>query len=65
MELHLHIAKEISKDSWLNDPEYKWFKDAYGYAATQSRAIPALSQCTPEEMYWAFICIKAGIARND
>lgn len=45
------IANPISKDSWLRSPDYEWFCQGYGYAATQTSAIPTLAKCTPEELF--------------
>lgn len=52
---------QISKDSWLNSPEYSSFVAGYEYAATQTRAIPGLSKISPEEAYFIYEAIKHGI----
>ena len=60
----IQIAPPIETTSWLRLPEFAWFVEAYGYAATQTKAIPALSKCSPEEMYYAFIAIMHGRCRK-
>lgn len=54
-------APKISKDSWLNDPEYASFVAGYEYATTQTRAIHGLSKVSPEEAYFIYETIKRGI----
>lgn len=63
-ELTLQIANGISKESWLNDENYAKFVAGYEYAMTQTRAIPALSKCSPEEMYFAWSLINRGKKLN-
>lgn len=38
----------------------EWFVDGHAYAATQTRAIPALSQVSPEALYFAVWAIMHG-----
>ena len=54
------MASAIKEDSWLNDEDYKNFKTAWGYASTQTRAIPAMSAITPEQGYFLFEALKRG-----
>lgn len=53
-------SQNISKESWLNDPEYANFVAGYGYAATQTRAIRGLIKISPEEAYFVYEAIKRG-----
>ena len=53
-------AQKISKESWLNDPEYADFVAGYEYASTQTRSIHGLSKITPEEAYFIYESIKRG-----
>jgi hypothetical protein len=50
-EINLKVVMANELPEWAKKPEYDWFARAYGYAATQTRALPALSKCTPEEIY--------------
>jgi hypothetical protein len=43
----------VSGESWLNEDAWRWLRDLYEYAATQTRAIPTLAKLTPEEFCWA------------
>jgi hypothetical protein len=54
------IASSIRDDSWINDPKYAAFKNAWLYASSQTRAIPAMSKITPEEAYFLFDALKRG-----
>ncbi len=53
-------SPNISKDSWLNEPEYTSFVAGYEYASTQTRSIHGLSKITPEEAYFIYEAIKRG-----
>jgi len=52
-ELEVAIAPQVSGESWLNEDAWRWLRDLYEYAATQTRAIPTLAKLTPEEFCWA------------
>jgi hypothetical protein len=54
------IPPDISDDSWLNRPEYAWFKKGYDYACTQNQAIPAICQVRPESLFHAVAAILRG-----
>lgn len=58
--MQLTTAPKISKESWLNDPEYANFVVGYEYAATQTRAIQGLSKISPEDAYFIYEAIKRG-----
>ena len=51
----IFLAPAIATDSWLMEERFDEFRERYGYAASQNRAIPGLSKLTPEEAYhvWA------------
>lgn len=50
----IFVAQEITTESWLRkDPRFAWFVKGYEYAATQTRAIPALASIEPELLYFA------------
>ena len=55
--VNVKIANKIDSGSWLNDPEFEWFRKGYEKASVSNRAIPALSKCTPEELYFAVAII--------
>lgn len=55
------LAPSIAEDSWLKDAEYESFRNAYGYASTQSRAIIGLSKVTPEDAYFIYEAIERGL----
>jgi hypothetical protein len=59
------IAQSIAGGHWLEEPRYKWFLDGHTYASTQTRAIAALSKCTPAEMYDAVWAILRGAGITD
>ena len=59
----ISVAPGISGESWLRDPEFASFVAAYGYAATQSQAIPALSAIEPEALYHLFEALQRGQAQ--
>ena len=61
----IHMAQGIPEDSWLRDERRKWFMEGYGYAATQTRAIPALSQVDPHDLYCAVWAIMRGAGLPD
>jgi hypothetical protein len=48
----------IQPESWLNEPRFAWFVNAYHYASCQTRSIPALSQCSPEDLYFVIEAFK-------
>lgn len=52
-------------EHWLRAPERQWFRDGWGYAQTQTRAIPALSKCSAEELYFAVWSILRGAKLPD
>ena len=58
-------ASNISKDSWLNVPEYANFVAGYGYAMTQTAAIHGLSQISHEQAYHIYEMIKRGISKSE
>lgn len=58
--LHVQVSQGIPEGSWLNLDGYAAFREAYGYAETQTRAIPALSKCTADEVYFLFEALKRG-----
>ena len=57
-------APRISKNSWLNEPEYANFVAGYEYAGTQTRAIHGLSKISPEEAYFIYEAIKRGVSMS-
>lgn len=61
----VHYLQRIAEDSWLNDPQYAWFVEGYEYAQTQTRAIEALSACSPEALYFAVWAIIRGAGLPD
>jgi hypothetical protein len=58
------VAQPIKDTSWLKDAQYIPFIDGLQYAATQTRAIPALAQVSPEDMYFAFSSILSGALKD-
>jgi hypothetical protein len=60
VKIEMLSAQEISKTSWLNESKYEWFVKGHAYAATQTRAISALSKVSPEELYFAVWLIMRG-----
>lgn len=54
------IPHEITDDSWLNRPEFAWFKQGYQYACTQNQAIPMLCQGSPEFLFHTVAAIMRG-----
>jgi hypothetical protein len=50
----LVIAPEVAAGSWLHESRFDWYREAYAYATTQTRAIPTLAATTPEALYFAF-----------
>lgn len=59
------MAKPFPEEGWLNDPRHAWFKAGYEYAMTQTMAIPALSQTTPEDLWSAVTAILRGAYRAE
>ncbi len=57
---NIMIAKEVSKDSWLNEERFKWFLEGYRYASSQTLAIPTLAAIDPEDLYFAVSAILRG-----
>lgn len=53
----IQIANEVNANSWLNESRFAWFLKGYQYASTQTRSIPALSETTPENLYFAVCSI--------
>jgi len=60
----IHIAPAIRPDSWLNEDRFADFRAAWGYAATQTHAIIAMSQLTPEQAYHLYEALKRGEERH-
>src|ERR1035437_7052067 len=59
--IQVQIAQGVKTTSWLYDNEsYEWFVQGYEYASGQTRAIPALSQVSPEDLYFAVTAIMRG-----
>jgi len=56
----IQIANPIKDGSWLNDENYELFRAAWGYASTQTRAIPAMAAITPEQAYHLFEALRRG-----
>lgn len=58
----VYAAQQIAPESWLRNEQapWSWFVKAHVYAMTQTLAIPALSKCTPEELYHAVSQILRG-----
>lgn len=54
------FPQDVREDSWLHRPAYKWFLRGLSYARTQTRAIPALAKCSPEELEAAVWAIMRG-----
>jgi len=63
IDIRLISANQIGESSWLMEDEFTDFRKAYEYASTQTRAISALSKCTPEEIYFVFDALKDGEKR--
>lgn len=61
MLINLQTANTPSENSWLNEPTYEEFMRGFNYATTQTRAISALSKCSPEEIYFVWASINRGI----
>lgn len=59
-EITLIIPNEIPDDYWLNEPRFAWFRKGYRYATTQTKAIPAMAQCHPADLYFAVRAIMRG-----
>lgn len=59
------MAQGIGAGSWLNRPGHEWFHDGYEYAATQTRAIPALSKCSAEEIEAVVWAVMRGAGFGD
>jgi hypothetical protein len=57
-------AEPVKADSWLHQERFKWFLDGYGYASSQTRAIPTLAAVPPEELYFAVCAIVRGAHRK-
>jgi hypothetical protein len=55
------MARSIEPTSWLNDERFAEFRAGYSYAAGQTRAITALSETSPEDLYFAWVAINRGI----
>jgi hypothetical protein len=47
----------IVAESWLNEPRFTWFRDAYAHASRQPKALPALAAGSPEDLYFAVCAI--------
>jgi hypothetical protein len=60
----VYMAPTVAVDSWLNEERFAWFRQAYGYAATQSNAIPALAKLTPEDTYYLYAALHYGDDRD-
>jgi len=56
----IHIARQIKEGSWLQEDRFEWFRKGFGYASTQTRATPALSKASPEEICHAVCAIMRG-----
>jgi broad specificity phosphatase PhoE len=64
IENGIAFSEPIKPDSWLNEPRFAWFKTGYQYAQTQTRAIPALAQIAPEELFFAVSSILRGAKKD-
>lgn len=64
IHVEIHAAQTIDDSSWLQQDRFKWFRDAYSYASTQTHAIMALSKCHPTELFHAVVAILRGAQRN-
>ena len=53
VEFEVVMAEPLPE--WANEPEFAWFKEAYLYASNKTQAIPALSKCTPEEIFYLML----------
>lgn len=62
--VQVFMAKGIGPDSWLHEARFSAFRDAYYYAAGQTRAIEALSRITAEEAYFLYVALKRGHDRS-
>jgi hypothetical protein len=56
----IYKAKEISESSWLNEDRFESFRKAWGYASTQTYAIIAMANISPEDAYHLFEALKRG-----
>jgi hypothetical protein len=57
--------KPLPTESWLHEDRFAEFLAAYRYAAGHfSQAAPAFSKVTPEDAYWIWKTITAGVERN-
>lgn len=65
LTIPVFVARGIDADSWLNEPHHEWFRDGYAYAATQTRAISALSKCTAEEVEAVVWAVMRGAGLGD
>lgn len=57
-------AQSIKEDSWLNEEKYDAFRQAWDYASTQTRAIPAMAHMTPEQGWWLLEALQRGLERS-
>jgi hypothetical protein len=55
------MARGIAPDSWLNEERFAEFRAGYSYASGQTRAITALSETSPEDLFFAWSAINRGI----
>jgi hypothetical protein len=58
-------ARKIPDDSWLHEERFRWFREGYAYASTQTRAIPGLAAVDPHDLYSAVWAIMRGAQMPD
>lgn len=61
-----YMARGVKSDSWVaTDPrsEIREFFAGYQYAATQTMAIKALSQVSPEDLYYLWKALERGVGK--
>lgn len=63
LSVELCMAPRIDAESWLWEERFEAFREAYGYASSQTRAIPALAKLSPEEAYWLWFSLDRGMSR--
>ena len=63
--MRIYTPRRIRPDSWLHADRFRWFRDGYAYAGTQTRAIEALSEVEPEALYFAVWAIMRGAGLPD